>query len=173
MIRGHFGDGQRLGVNITYLHEDRRLGTAGALSLLPQRPEEPVIVMNGDLLTKVDFVRLLNFHQQQGFVATMAMREHQQQVPYGVLKIGDGYVVDELVEKPVERYYVNAGIYILDPHTLDIVPEQKFYDMPTLFNTLMGTGEKVGGFPLRDYWVDIGRIEDLERASAEFYEMFG
>ena len=173
MIRAHFGDGRRLGVNLTYLQEDRRLGTAGALSLLPHRPHEPVIVMNGDLLTKVDFVRLLDFHRQQAFVATMAMREHQQQVPYGVLKIGDGYVVQELVEKPVERYYVNAGIYILDPQTLDLVPEQKFYDMPTLFNNLMEQGHKVGGFPLRDYWVDIGRMEDLERASAEFSEMFG
>ena len=103
----------------------------------------------------------------------MAMREYQQQVPYGVLKIGDGYVVNELVEKPIERYYVNAGIYILNPTTLDLVPDQKFYDMPTLFNSLMDKGEKVGGFPLRDYWVDIGRIEDLERASAEFTEMFG
>jgi dTDP-glucose pyrophosphorylase len=173
MIRAHFGDGRRLGVNITYLQEDRRLGTAGALSLLPERPQEPVIVMNGDLLTKVDFVRLMNFHNQQAFVATMAMREYQQQVPYGVLKIGDGYVVNELVEKPIERYYVNAGIYILNPTTLDLVPDQKFYDMPTLFNSLMDKGEKVGGFPLRDYWVDIGRIEDLERASAEFTEMFG
>jgi NDP-sugar pyrophosphorylase family protein len=173
IIREHFGDGRRLGVNITYLQEDRRLGTAGALSLLPQRPDEPVIVMNGDLLTKVDFVRLMDFHERQGFIATMAMREHQQQVPYGVLKIGDGYVVRELVEKPVERYYVNAGIYILDPDTLDLVPDQKFYDMPTLFNTLMDKGGKVGGFPLRDDWVDIGRIEDLERASAEFAEMFG
>ncbi len=173
MIRKHFGDGRRLGVNITYLQEDRRLGTAGALSLLPSKPDEPVIVMNGDLLTKVDFVRLLDFHIRQGFMATMAMREHQQQVPYGVLKIGDGYVVQELVEKPVERYYVNAGIYILNPETLHQVPDQKFYDMPTLFNTLMSGGEKVGGFPLRDYWVDIGRVEDLERASAEFAEMFG
>lgn len=173
VIREHFGDGRKLGVRITYLQEDRRLGTAGALSLLPKRPTEPVIVMNGDLLTKVDFVRLLDFHQRQGFCATMAMREHQQQVPYGVLRIGDGYVVEELVEKPIERYYVNAGIYILDPETLDLVPDQKFYDMPTLFNTLMGQGRKVGGFPLRDYWVDIGRLEDLERASAEFTEMFG
>ena len=173
MIREHFGDGRRLGVHITYLHEDRRLGTAGALSLLPERPTEPVIVMNGDLLTKVDFVRLLDFHGRQGFVATMAMREHQQQVPYGVLKLGDGYVVQELVEKPVERYYVNAGIYILNPETLHLVPNQKFYDMPTLFNALMANGRKVGGFPLRDYWVDIGRMEDLERASAEFAEMFG
>jgi dTDP-glucose pyrophosphorylase len=173
MIQDYFGDGSRLGVNITYLREDRRLGTAGALSLLPEPPREPVIVMNGDLLTKVDFVRLLNFHRQQGFIATMAMREHEQQVPYGVLKIGAGYIVDELIEKPVERYYVNAGIYILEPATLDLVPDQKCYDMPTLFNTLMAKGEKVGGFPLRDYWVDIGRIEDLERASAEFAEMFG
>ena len=172
-IREYFGDGRELGVNITYLQEDRRLGTAGALSLLPEHPSEPVIVMNGDLLTKVDFVRLLDFHNRQGFIATMAMREHQQQVPYGVLKIGDGYVVQELVEKPVERYYVNAGIYILNPETLAQVPNQKFYDMPTLFNSLMGNGEKVGGFPLRDYWVDIGRLEDLERASAEFAEMFG
>jgi dTDP-glucose pyrophosphorylase len=173
VIRKHFGDGRKFGVRITYLQEDRRLGTAGALSLLPQRPDEPVIVMNGDLLTKVDFVRLLDFHERQGFVATMAMREHQQQVPYGVLRIGDGYVVEELVEKPIERYYVNAGIYILNPETLDLVPDQKFYDMPTLFNTLMAQGRKVGGFPLRDYWVDIGRLEDLERASAEFTEMFG
>jgi dTDP-glucose pyrophosphorylase len=173
VIRDHFGDGSHLGVNITYLHEDRRLGTAGALSLLPQRPGEPVVVMNGDLLTKVDFVRLLDFHARQGFVATMAMREHQQQVPYGVLRIGDGYVVEELVEKPIERYYVNAGIYILNPETLDLVPDQKFYDMPTLFNALMAQGRKVGGFPLRDYWVDIGRLEDLERASAEFADMFG
>lgn len=173
IIRGHFGDGHQFGANITYLQEDRRLGTAGALSLLPERPLEPVIVMNGDLLTKVDFVRLLDFHLQQGFVATMAMREHQQQVPYGVLKLGDGYSVRELVEKPTERYYVNAGIYILNPTTLDLVPDQKFYDMPSLFNTLMDQGETVGGFPLRDYWVDIGRMEDLERASAEFTEMFG
>ena len=173
MIRQHFGDGSALGVNITYLHEDRRLGTAGALSLLPDIPREPIIVMNGDLLTKVDFVRLLDFHNKQGFIATMAMREYSQQVPYGVLKVGDGYRINQLVEKPVERYYVNAGIYILDPGTLKQVPDQKFYDMPTLFNRLLEQNQPVGSFPLRDYWVDIGRMEDLERASAEFAEMFG
>lgn len=173
IIRDHFGDGSRFGVNITYLEEDRRLGTAGALSLLPDIPREPILVMNGDLLTKVDFVRLLEFHTKQEFVATMAMREFSHQVPYGVLKIGDGYRVDELVEKPVERYYVNAGIYILNPSALKSVPEQKFYDMPTLFNRLLEEKQAVGSFPLRDYWVDIGRLEDLERASDEFAEMFG
>jgi len=173
VIRDHFGDGSELGVNITYLQEDRRLGTAGALSLLPEKPREPMIVMNGDLLTKVDFVRLLEFHNKQGFIATMAMREFTQQVPYGVLKVGEGYRVEELIEKPIERYYVNAGIYILNAETLNSVPDQKFYDMPTLFNKLMDDKHPVGSFPLRDYWVDIGRMEDLERASAEFAEMFG
>lgn len=173
LIREHFADGSRFGVSITYIEEDRRLGTAGALSLLPDIPREPIIVMNGDLLTKVDFVRLLDFHKKQGFVATMAMREYSQQVPYGVLHIGDGYRIDQLVEKPVERYYVNAGIYILNPSALSHVPEQKFYDMPSLFNRLLDQQQAVGSFPLRDYWVDIGRLEDLERASDEFSEMFG
>lgn len=172
MIREHFGDGAELGVSITYLEEDRRLGTAGALSLLPEIPHEPIVVMNGDLLTKVDFIRLLEFHNKQGFVATMAMREFSHQVPYGVLRIGEGYRVQSLVEKPVERYYVNAGIYILEPETLQQVPGQKFYDMPTLFNRLLEQDRPVGSFPLRDYWVDIGRLEDLERASDEFSEMF-
>jgi len=173
MIRDYFGDGGHLGVNIDYVTEDRRLGTAGALSLLPSVPEEPIVVMNGDLLTKVDFVRLLEFHNKQDFVATMAMREYSHQVPYGVLRIGDGYRIEQLREKPVERHYVNAGIYVLSPEALRLVPEQKFYDMPTLFQRLMDMQRPVGSFPLRDYWIDIGRIEDLERASEEFAEMFG
>ncbi len=173
MIRDYFGDGAQLGVQIAYITEDRRLGTAGALSLLSETPDQPIIVMNGDLLTKVDFVRLLEFHNRQGFVATMAMREYSHQIPYGVLRIGDGYRIEQLREKPVERHYVNAGIYVLSPEALQLVPGQKFYDMPTLFERLMDMQRPVGSFPLRDYWVDIGRIEDLERASEEFAEMFG
>ncbi len=173
MIRAHFGDGTRLGVRIRYIVEDRRLGTAGALSLMPEPPREPIIVMNGDLLTKVDFVRLLDFHHRQGFVATMAVREYSHQIPYGVLQIGENYRIEALAEKPVERYYVNAGIYVLSPEALQRVPAQKFYDMPNLFQRLMQQGRPVGSFPLRDYWMDIGRLEDLERASEEFSEMFG
>jgi len=173
MIRAHFGDGERFGVHIRYIVEDRRLGTAGALSLLPEPPDEPIIVMNGDLLTKVDFVRLLDFHRRQGFEATMAVREYSHQIPYGVLRIGEDYRIEGLVEKPVERYYVNAGIYVLSPQALRLVPEQKFYDMPSLFQQLMQRRRPVGSFPLRDYWMDIGRLEDLERASEEFSEMFG
>lgn len=173
MIREHFGDGEHLGAEISYIEENTRLGTAGALSLLPEVPREPAIVMNGDLLTKVDFVRLLDFHKKQGFVATMATRDYHHHIPYGVLELAQGYRVKRLIEKPTERYQVSAGIYILDPKVFRRVPDQQFYDMPTLFDRLIDDGHPVGSFPLRDYWIDIGRLEDLERASAEFAEMFG
>jgi NDP-sugar pyrophosphorylase family protein len=172
LIREHFGDGSRWGVSITYLQEERRLGTAGALSLLPRVPREPVIVMNGDLLTRVDFVRLLEFHRRQGFAATMAMREYQHQVPYGVLELGDGYQIRQLVEKPVQRYHVSAGIYVLEPRVLELVPAGSYYDMPLLFGELIARQEPVGSFPLRDYWIDIGRLEDLEQAHTDFAEIF-
>jgi dTDP-glucose pyrophosphorylase/CBS domain-containing protein len=173
MIRKHFGNGSHFGVSIQYVEENERLGTAGALALLPKAPDRPFIVMNGDLLTKVDFVRLLEFHEQQGFAATMAMREYNYQVPYGVLKFTSGYRLESLVEKPIKRFHVNAGIYILDPHTLRHIPHHEYFEMPSLFHKLMEAGESVGSFPLRDYWIDIGRLEDLERASNEFMEMFG
>lgn len=173
MIREHFGDGSRWDLHIDYVEEPDRMGTAGALTLLKSRPTESFIVMNGDLLTKVDFVRLLDFHQRQGFAATVAMREYSHQIPYGVLEIDDDYKVKRMVEKPIERRYVSAGIYVLDPSTIDLIPTDAFHDMPTLFNDLMDHNQAVGSFPLRDYWVDIGRMEDLERASAEFTEMFG
>ena len=127
----------------------------------------------GDLLTKVDFVRLLDFHAKQGFNATVAMREYNYQVPYGVLEIDDDYRVKRMVEKPIERRYVSAGIYVLSPDAVAAIPRDVYYDMPTLFNQLMKAGKTVGSFPLRDYWIDIGRMEDLERASSEFTEMFG
>ena len=172
LIREHCGDGSRWDVEISYVEEPDRMGTAGALTLLGEAPGEPFIVMNGDLLTKVDFVRLLDFHRRQGFAATVAMREYSHRIPYGVLEIDDDYKVQRMVEKPVERHYVSAGIYILEPDTIDLIPRGEYYDMPSLFNALMERSRTVGSFPLRDYWIDIGRIEDLEQASAEFSEMF-
>ena len=170
-IRNYFGNGSRWNVDITYLEESEPLGTAGALSLLPTQPSEPLIVMNGDLLTKVDFVRLLDFHKKQHFSATMAMREYSHQIPYGVLELSEGYKLKALTEKPVQRHYVNAGIYILEPDTLKHVPTRPF-DMPTLFEQLISEGLSVGCFPLRDYWIDIGRLEDLEKAHDDFVELF-
>ena len=170
-IRNYFDNGSQWGVDITYLEEAEPLGTAGALKLLPAHPNEPLIVMNGDLLTKVDFVRLLGFHKKQGFCATMAMREYSHQIPYGVLDLDEGYKLKSLVEKPVQRHYVNAGIYILDPDTLKRVPQGPF-DMPSLFERLIDEQQSVGCFPLRDYWIDIGRLEDLDKAHDDFLELF-
>lgn len=171
-IRHYFGDGSRWGVKITYLEESEPLGTAGALSLFPGSAEVPMIVMNGDLLTKVDFRRLLEFHTRHGFKATMAVREYHHQVPYGVLEMASDYRLNGLVEKPVKRYHVNAGIYVLNPEAVDQVPRERYYDMTSLFEQLVASDELVGCFPIRDYWIDIGRLEDLEKAHGDYLELF-
>jgi len=171
-IRQHFGDGSHWGVQITYLEETKSLGTAGALSLFEKDVKEPIIVMNGDLLTKVDFVRLAEFHQRHNFTATMAVREYSHQVPYGVLELGEDYTLEALVEKPVKRYHVNAGIYILNPELLNIVPKNEYYDMPSLFEEVLNQQKPVGCYPITDYWIDIGRIEDLERAHDDYSLLF-
>ncbi len=171
MIKQHFGDGSRLGAEINYLEEERKLGTAGSLSLLESHPELPCIVMNGDLLTKVNFNNLLDFHTEHQSCATMCVREYDFQVPYGVVNVDD-YKVTEIVEKPVHRFFVNAGIYCLNPEALTHIPVNEFFDMPSLFQQLIGQEQTVCSFPIREYWLDIGRLSDFERANAEFMEVF-
>ena len=167
MVSDHFGDGSKWGVDIRYLHENKRLGTAGALSLLPEVPQHPVIVMNGDLLTRMRFDNMLDFHQEHAAEATMAVREYDFQVPYGVVKL-DGHHVVKLEEKPVQRFFVNAGIYSLSPQSLTQIPRDTFFDMPTLFEHLLEQGKTTSAYPLREYWLDIGRMEEFERAQQEW-----
>lgn len=171
VLRGHFGDGSRLGVSIEYVQEDDRKGTAGALSLLGQRPPGSFLVMNGDLLTTVNFRQLLDFHRQNDAVATMCVREHAYQIPYGVIQT-DQHRLVALEEKPVQSVLVNAGIYVLDPRVLDVIPNDRMYDMTDLFEDLMRAGRQAIVFPLREYWLDVGGAEDLERASNEFPKVF-
>lgn len=171
MIRDHFGDGRQWAVDIRYIEENTRLGTAGALSLLPERPQHPFFVMNGDVLTKVDFVRLLDFHQRQGSAATMCVREYHHQIPYGVIQL-EGHRVRNIVEKPIQRYHVNAGIYVLNPDLLERIPGGRYFDMPTLFDSLIRDDHAVGSFPLRDYWIDIGQMEQFEQAGSDFAQYF-
>ena len=167
MIQNHFGAGERWGVQVDYLQENTRLGTAGALSLLPQRPSVPLIVMNGDLLTRTNFDGLLAFHADQGAAATMAVREYDYQVPYGVVRL-DGPRIASIEEKPVQRFFVNAGIYVLSPEVLGHLPAQSSFDMPTLFEKLIAAGESTAAYPLREYWLDIGQREEYERAQKEW-----
>lgn len=171
MIEEYFGDGSRWGIDIRYIHENKQLGTAGALSLLPEKPNLPIFVMNGDLLTKVNFAQLLNFHRSQGAQATMCVREYDFQVPYGVVSV-DGHKLTAIKEKPVQHFFVNAGIYVLEPDVLDLIPQDDFFDMPTLFHKLIELQCESAVFPLREYWIDIGRLDDYEKANSEFTEVF-
>ncbi len=171
MIEDYFGDGSRFGAKIEYLHERKRMGTAGALYFLPKLPEEPIIVMNGDLLTKVDFGALLDYHLGQEASATMAVREYNYQIPYGVIDF-DGERIEGIREKPSYSFFVNAGIYVLNPEAVACVDKEEFFDMPQLFNVLVESGKKTTVFPVREYWLDIGRMDDFQRAQEEYGEMF-
>ena len=171
MLREHFGDGSRFGAVIDYVQEEDRKGTAGALSLIKERPPGPFLVMNGDLLTTVNFRQLLDFHRQNDAVATMCVREHAYQIPYGVIQTDQHRLVG-LEEKPVQSVLVNAGIYVLDPSVLDAIPADRLYDMTELFGDLMKAGRQAIVFPIREYWLDVGRMDDLERAASEFPQVF-
>ena len=170
-VEAHFGDGSRWGVEIEYLREKERLGTAGALSLLPERPTEPLFVMNGDLLTRLNFAHLLDFHSEHAATATMCVREYEMQVPYGVIETRSHRILD-IREKPTERYLVNAGVYVLQPEALDRIPDGEFFDMPELFMRLIQEEAETAVFPIREYWMDIGRLEDFDRANGQFDEVF-
>lgn len=170
MIEDYFGDGSRFGAEIEYLHEKKRMGTAGALYFLPEL-KEPILVMNGDLLTKVDFDALLGYHIEQGAAATMAVREYNYQVPYGVIDF-DGERITGIREKPSYSFFVNAGIYVLSPEAVARVDKEEFFDMPQLFDELMAAGKKTTVYPVREYWLDIGRMDDFQRAQEEYGAMF-
>lgn len=170
-IIDHFGDGSRFGVEIRYLREDQQMGTAGALSLLRERPADPLLVMNGDLLTKLDFARLLDYHKARGADITVCVRAFDVELPFGVLTV-DGESIRSIVEKPVEKFLVNAGIYVLQPSLIDRVPQGRRFDMPDLIREVLADGHAVRGFPIHEYWIDIGRADDLARASNEFVATF-
>ena len=168
----YFGDGSRYGASITYIREAERLGTAGPLCHIEKRPEKPILVVNGDILTNVDFRNVLEFHVAHDAAATMAVREYQMQIPYGVVEVEHSQI-QEIREKPVLRYLVNAGIYVLDPAALDRIPRDRMYDMTRLFSDIRQAGQSLLAFPLREYWLDIGQLEDFERANMQYSIIFG
>jgi len=172
MIREYFGDGSAWGVEISYLEENDRLGTAGALSLLPERPKHPFFVMNGDLLTTVNFEQMLKYHREHQAFSTVCVREHSVTVPFGVIDFDDHRLLG-IREKPTQKFFVNAGVYLLDPGVLDHIGENEVIDMPTLIGRTIACGKPSVVFPLREYWIDVGRLEDLQRASDEFQRIFG
>lgn len=170
VIQDYFQNGEAFDVTIEYIEEDKKMGTAGALSLLKNRPTKPFFVMNGDLLTQINFDQLMQFHMEHKSVATMCVREYEYQIPYGVIET-DGTDLVTIREKPIHRSFVNAGIYVLDPDVLDQIPQDKFYDMPSLFERMIEKNSKTSVFPIREYWLDIGQIDDFNRANNEIKEL--
>lgn len=163
-IINHFGDGSKWGVSINYLHETKPLGTAGALGMLPHDDiAHPVFVMNGDLLTDIDFLELLSFHEEQGGEATVCVRQFEHQIPYGVVTT-EGHRIQGIVEKPVHKYFVNAGIYLLEPELIHRVKPGTVLDMPSLLTERIAAGVAINRFELARDWIDIGRIDDFKRA---------
>ncbi len=171
IIQDYFGDGKQFGVDIEYIFEEQRMGTAGALSLLSKKPTEPFFVMNGDLLTNVNFEHLHDYHLENNSIATMCVREYDFQVPYGVVKVDDNKILS-IEEKPIHKFFISAGIYMLSSESLDYIPQNEFYDMPTLFEKLINESKNTISFPLREYWLDIGRIEEYKKANEEYGEVF-
>jgi len=170
-IERHFGDGCWLGIEVRYLREELRMGTAGALSLLPERPTAPIVVTNADLLTREDFGRMVDNHLESGAVATMAVREYEMQVPFGVVRERDG-CIEGIEEKPIHRFVVSAGMYVLSPEALDLVPPRQFFDMPSLFEAMVARQMCTRCHHIDGYWLDIGRLPDYERANIDFPEVF-
>lgn len=170
-IEEYFQDGAEFDCNIQYLREDRRLGTAGALSLLPESVNTSFIVMNADLLTKLNFNNLLDFHRANNAALSVCVREYEFQVPYGIVKTEDTKILS-LEEKPIYSFFVNAGIYIVEPGVLESVPKDVYFDMTDLIDILIKHNKNICSFPIKAYWRDIGRHEDYLAAEHEYEEIF-
>lgn len=162
-IEATIGDGARWGLNVRYLHEDQPLHTAGALSLLPERPAGPIVVLNADQVTRLSFARMVDYHVAEEADVTIGVFFHEEQVKYGVVEL-DGNAVTGMREKPTLRWPCNAGFYVIDPAMLDLVPAGQPFTMPDLASAAMAAGHKVVAFPIVETWLDIGNFDDLNNA---------
>ena len=164
MIEEYFGNGKHLGVNIEYLREDSPLGTAGALSLLDPYPDAPFLVTNGDVITDIRYGELLDFHNRYQAVATMAVRVHEWQHPFGVVQT-EGVEIVGFEEKPISRSHINAGVYVLTPDALSELVLNEPCDMPKLFERLQEKSKRIVAYPMHELWLDVGRPDDLSEAN--------
>ena len=165
-IRAHVGSGEQFDVNVRYLHETEPLGTAGALSLLPDGISEPILVMNADLMNAVDFAAMVSEHTRSGATGTVAVFEHMTEVPFGVM-VTEGTRLLQMEEKPVRRDLVNAGVYVLDPAAVAHIPPGARMDMPAVLAAVLAAGDPVHVHPIDGYWIDIGTPAALARAQAD------
>lgn len=170
IIEEYFGKGDEFGIEICYLREQEKLGTAGALTLLPEQPDGPIVVMNGDILTTSDLDSFYHFHSAHGANITIAAIDHRVHIPYGVIRT-EGPFITSLIEKPSERFLCNAGIYALSPQALNYLPRNGFSNMTDLVESCLSKKLPVAVFPVHEYWNDIGTPDDLEKARVHFSKM--
>ena len=170
IIKRYFGNGQKFGLKIEYIEEKKEMGTAGCLSILKKKPNEAFFVVNGDLLTNLDFEKMLHFHNKHNSKATMAIKEYNINSLYGEVKLKKENIFS-IEEKPNHKFFINAGAYIIDPDCLSLVPK-KFYDMTTLFKKIIANKYKTKPFPLGEYWLDIGRHIDYAKANNQYSTFF-
>ncbi len=172
IIEEYFKDGSAYGVHISYIKEKQKMGTAGSLSLLKKENKYPFLVMNGDVLTKVDFTQFLSQHVQSNNLASMCVHKYESQIPFGVVHVSGDKIVS-IEEKPIYDHLVSAGIYALDPEILSLIPENSFFDMPTLFRKIISLHPgRAGVFPVYEYWIDVGRKDDFNRAQKDYKKVF-
>ena len=168
VIRDYFKDGTEFGVEIKYLEEAKRLGTGGALSLIDSEFHEPFFVTNGDIISSVDYEKLLDYHNKSSSSATMCVRRSSYQVPYGVIDIDNKNNIVDLKEKPKYNFLINSGVYVLSPEVLKFVPKDEYFDLPTLFALLKSEGYVNKSYEISDYWIDMGRPDDYESILNKF-----
>jgi dTDP-glucose pyrophosphorylase len=167
-IHEHFGDGEDFGVDLNYVPEEEPLGTAGALSLLKVR-KEPLLVVNGDILTKVNFTDMINYHRDNDASITIGVTAYEIEIPYGVIET-DGNEIIGILEKPVYKHFVSAGMYVIEPEVLALMPQGERCDMPELIEMILKKGHKAISFPIREYWLDVGRHKDYDKAQTHISE---
>jgi len=167
IIEDYFKDGSKWGANISYVKEDKRMGTAGALSLIKSKFKKPFFVVNGDILTTAKYNNFLDFHESKKSIATMGVKRYEYQLPYASIKLDKEKKISEISEKPVYTNLINAGIYVLSPKIIPFVPKNEFYDMPTLLEDMIIESNNVFTYPIDGYWLDIGHKSDFERAKGD------
>ena len=170
LLRAYFGTGEQWGLNISYSYEDKPLGTAGPIALVPDL-DKTFLVTNGDVLTTLNLRKLVAFHKQKGGIATIAAHQRQVKIDLGVIQWDGDHRVSGYIEKPTTDYTVSMGVYIFEPRVMDYIPVGEYLDFPDLILKLLANGEKVCGYTFDGYWMDLGRPDDYAQANEDFCNM--
>lgn len=170
IIENYFQDGYAYGVKIEYIKEKKRLGTAGGICLAKKYLDKPFFVINGDILTNLNVDDMMDFHIDGNYDITVGIRRHSFQIPYGVIETNNG-IIESITEKPVLDYYINGGVYCLNPDIVDMIPNDKYYEITDLIYECIDRGMNVGSYEIKDYWMDIGKMDDYRKANEDVYDV--